>query len=186
VKKGASYRIDYFANSFLGTDAVPLRYHWALLIGPKVEPANSHVKRFHALERMSRADADGRPISSWQFEERQLPSGPALMVLVRVLVGKVKDTAAAERVLRTVPVRSRDVDGWNCVAWVKEAIEMLCGCEGAMASCVREWEVIREEALAFVRAKKAAHRFDGKAEEGSFDMHKVPTFDVLSKKEIVA
>ena len=135
---------------------------------------------------MSRAGPESPLISSWQYEERQLPAGPALMVLVRVLVGKVNDKAAAERVLRTVPIRSRDVDGWNCVAWVQEAIEMLCESDGTMASCVQDWEGIREDALGFVLAKKAAHRFDGKAEEGRFEMDKVSTFDALLKKEIIA
>lgn len=162
------------------------RYHWALLIGPKVESANTHVRRFHALERMSRPDPEGPVVSSWRFEERQLPGGPAAMLLVRVMVGKVNHISVAEELLRRVPVRSRDVDGWNCVAWVKEAIERLRESEGAMASCVQDWEDMKQDALAFVRAKKAAHRFDGKAEEGIFDKDKVPTYDALLKRELIA
>ncbi len=134
---------------------------------------------------MSRPDPGGPIISSWRFEERQLSSGPAAMVLVRVLVGKIKDASAASDVLRHVPVRFRDIDGWNCVAWVKEALELLCESDGAMASCVRDWEAVKLDALAFVRAKKAAHRFDGKAEEGIFEMEKVPTYDALRRKELI-
>lgn len=72
------------------------------------------------------------------------------------------------------------------MAWVKEALETLAKDGKALGSAVTDWEIVRDTSLRYVREKKAAHRFDGKAEDGQYDRMIVPTYDLLEKRETMA
>lgn len=52
----------------------------------------------------------------------------------------------------------------------------------ALGAKVVEWEKVREGAMAYCQRKKDEHRFDGK---GKLDMNKVPTYDLVERKETV-
>ncbi|KAH1664153.1 hypothetical protein KXV52_008126 [Aspergillus fumigatus] len=59
-------------------------YHWALIVGPKVEAEDGIGVRYHAKERPKLGGG-----SEWFFEERECPLAPTSMLLVRIMVGKV-------------------------------------------------------------------------------------------------
>jgi hypothetical protein len=181
---------SYLKSRFIYSDAVfSKRYHWALLVGPKHEDSNSKGKRFHVKETMT--TVDGRTQSRWVFEEREIGMNPTAMILVRVVVGKVSNAERVAAVLREVPVRDNQ-SGWNCVWWLREALEMLRAdgkaLSGGRASPLpaASWEEAGEAALGFVRRKEREHRFDGKAAPGWFDMSRVATYDLLRREEVVA
>lgn len=124
--------------------------------------------RYHAKERLELGGG-----SKWLFEERECPLAPTSMLLVRIMVGKVVE------ILRTTPIRQGQ-PGWNCVFWVKEALGMLKVDPKALGTSVVEWEKVRGGAMDYCQRKKDQHRFDGK---GNFDMRKVPTYDLIERKE---
>lgn len=130
---------------------------------------------------------DGRTQSRWVFEERDIGMNPTAMILVRVIIGKVANLERLAAVLRDVPVRDNQ-SGWNCVWWLREALDMLRADGKALSgkSPASEWEQAGEAALGFVRRKEREHRFDGRAAPGWFDMSRVATYDLLSGEEVVA
>ena len=103
------------------------------------------------------------------------------MLLVRIMIAKVEDQSRLSDILRGTPIR-QDEQGWNCVLWIKEALEKLKGDPKALGTMVIEWEKVRDGAMAYCQRKKNEHRFDGK---GNFDMGKVPTYDLIERKETV-
>ena len=107
---------------------------------------------------------------------------PTSTLLVRVMIGKVKDRNRLESMLRNIPIRP-GVEGWNCVAWVKEAIETALREEKVLGTPkTLHWDSIRDTAMWYVELKKAAHRFDG---QGGFDLTKAATWDMLDGLERV-
>lgn len=133
--------------------------------------------RYHAKQEVK---AGG--IVEWSFEEAECPPTPTNMLLVRVVIGKVQDDNHLVDILRGIPIR-QEQGGWNCVFWVKEALETLVADGKALGTHVIEWERVRDEAMAYCQRKKGEHRFDGK---GSFDMSLVPTYDLIERREIIA
>lgn len=103
------------------------------------------------------------------------------MLLVRVTIGKVKDKSRLESIFRNIPVRPQ-VAGWNCVAWVKEAVETALQDEKALGTSKKklDWKSIRDVAMWYVEKKKSAHRFDG---QGQYDQNKAATWDMLEGVE---
>jgi len=151
-------------------------YHWALIVGPKVEAEGGIGVRYHAKERPKLGGG-----SEWFFEERECPLAPTSMLLVRIMVGKVVDSNRLIETLRNTPIRQGQ-PGWNCVSWVQEGLEMLKADTKALGTSVIEWDKVRNEAMGYCQQKKDQHRFDG---QGNFDMRKVPTYDLMERKEII-
>ena len=119
--------------------------------------------------------------SEWDFEERECPLTPTNMLLVRVVVGKIIDGNRLAEILRNTPVRE-DQPGWNCVAWVKEALESLANDSKALGTSVTEWDKVRNAAMEYCQQKKDQHRFNAWS---NFDMGKTPTYDMLELKETI-
>ncbi|KAE8149261.1 hypothetical protein BDV25DRAFT_4511 [Aspergillus avenaceus] len=151
-------------------------YHWALIIGPKIETQGKMGVRYHAKERPKVGGG-----SEWFFEERECPLTATSMLLVRVMIGKVEDGNRLVQTLRTTPIRQNQV-GWNCVAWVREALEKLKADGRSLGTSVIDWETVRNESMSYCQRKKDQHRFDG---HGNFDMAKAPTYDLVERKEII-
>ncbi|KAF5023658.1 hypothetical protein F66182_4278 [Fusarium sp. NRRL 66182] len=156
------------------------RYHWALLVGPKAEDHETRGKRFHAKERMYSGTQ-----SVWEFSEQETGTSSTLMILIRVQVAKVKNMAALESVLRSVPIRAGE-PGWNCVEWVREALAALQNDSKALGTSVLDWTTVRDTAMWYVGQKVMQHRFDGQAALGQFDMTRVPTYDLIKRKELIS
>ncbi|KXJ84944.1 hypothetical protein Micbo1qcDRAFT_186820 [Microdochium bolleyi] len=72
------------------------KYHWALIVGPKLESSASRGYRFHAKEKLS-------------FVGMETSMTATSMLLVRIMVGK------------QIPVRP-EIEGWNCVGWDSSAL----------------------------------------------------------------
>lgn len=85
------------------------------------------------------------------------------------------------QIIRSIPVRP-DEPGWNCVWWVKEALQALKADGKTLGTSVVDWETVRDVAMRYVQKKKDEHRFDGK---GNFDMQKAATFDLIEGKETI-
>ncbi|KAJ5738067.1 hypothetical protein N7493_001222 [Penicillium malachiteum] len=151
-------------------------YHWALIVGPKVEADDGMGVRYHAKERPKFGGG-----SEWSFEERDCPLSPTSMLLVRVMVGKVADGNRLVEILRNTPIREGQ-PGWNCVFWVKEALERLQVDPKALGTNAVEWVNVRNSAMDYCQRKKDQHRFDG---QGNFNMRKAPTYDLMGQREII-
>lgn len=147
-----------------------------MIVGPKVEAEGGIGVRYHAKERPKLGGG-----SEWFFEERECPLAPTSMLLVRIMVGKVVDSNRLIQTLRNTPIRQGQ-PGWNCVSWVQEGLEMLKADTKALGTSVIEWDKVRSEAMGYCQQKKDQHRFDG---QGNFDMRKVPTYDLMERKEII-
>ena len=103
------------------------------------------------------------------------------MLLVRLMIGKVEDGNRLAQILRTTPIRQNQV-GWNCVAWIREALETLKADNVALGRSVVGWERVRNESMSYCQREKDQHRFDG---QRNFDMTKVSTYDLFEHKEII-
>lgn len=78
----------------------PSRYHWALIVGPKIEAEDAMGVRYHAKEG---AKLEGG--SEWFFEERKCPLAPTSMLLVHIMIGKVTDGNHRANILPNMPIR---------------------------------------------------------------------------------
>jgi len=123
--------------------------------------------------------ADGR--FAWSFEEKSISLLPTQMILVRVLIAKIEKSEELARCLQGVAIRGGE-EGWNCIAWVREALSSLEASTSILGTSVVAWETVRHAALSYCKQKKDQHRFDG---TGNFDITKVPTFDLVQQKETV-
>jgi hypothetical protein len=99
-------------------------------------------KRYHAKEKFS--GTPGQVV--WEFEERDTLTAASAMVLVRVLVAKVTNMDSLVSALKSVPVRGSETH-WNCVEWVKEALEILQKDGKALGTSVLGWQTIRDTAM---------------------------------------
>lgn len=104
-------------------------------------------------------------------------------LLVRVKVGKIKNTSSLEVTLRSVPIRAGQ-PGWNSVEWVREALETIQNNKKAMGTSILDWTAVRDNAMNYVQRKISDHRFDGQA-PGLFDMSMAATFDLLLGEETI-
>lgn len=121
-------------------------------------------------------------VSEWLFEEVPTSLTPTRMIMVRVLIAKIEDTDTLARLLRRIPIRQGQ-QGWNCVYWIKEALSELRASKNIIGTSVVEWEAVRNAAMSYCQQKKDEHRFDGTVK---IDVLRVPTFDLIQGKEIIA
>lgn len=71
---------------------------------------------------------------------------PTSMLLVRIMVGKVKSMSRLRSIFESTPVRP-EVEGWNCVAWVREALLAAIRDSRAMGTSASDWESVRDTAM---------------------------------------
>jgi hypothetical protein len=118
-----------------------------------------------------------------------------LMLLARVLIGKIRKPTRLETVLRGVPVpmaaltekdKLNQKPGWNCIGWVQSALDALAADGGgAMGkSSNLSWTAVRDAAMEYVEQKATEHRYDGLAPVGQFDLAKPATFDLVLGREV--
>jgi hypothetical protein len=102
------------------------------------------------------------------------------MLLVRITSAKVEKTERVCQILREVPIRQFEDAGRNCVAWVKEALQLLDTDDEALGTRILEWYKIRGTAMAYCAGKISSHRFDGKVGlKDVTDPRRPPTFCAL-------
>ncbi|KAF4510617.1 hypothetical protein G6O67_002493 [Ophiocordyceps sinensis] len=155
-------------------------YHWAFILGPKTETLGSQGSRFHARERLHLGDRGAKPQTVWEYEERDTTLEPSSMLLARVMIAKVKSVRRLRSVLEGIPVRP-EVEGWNCVGWIKEAFQAALADGKALGTSAGDWQSVRDTAMWYVEAKKAAHRYDGIV---FHDPMTVATWDMMQGVEL--
>lgn len=101
------------------------------------------------------------------------------MVLVRIVIGIVPDVNSLFEGLRSVPVGSGPL--FDCEDLVEMAYELVGRDSKALGTRVVGWHRIRKAAMEYCQAKRDEKRFDI-----SFpgDKSKVPTWDMLTRKEL--
>ena len=166
-----------------GLQLIFIRYHWSFIIGPKNESTSASGRRYHAKETMQ--NVDGLVKNVWAFEDRQISLQPTSAILVRIMIGKVADKTRLQEAFAKTPIRAglQGYDDWNCVFWVEEALSWAAHDGKALGKCHTDWTYVKDTAMWYVAKKAADHRFDG---EGQFDQSKVPTWDALEGKEVIA
>lgn len=145
------------------------------MVGPKVEKHDKKGVRYHAKEKVT---PDG---IHWEFEKKAVSLRPTSMLLVRVLIAKVDDVGRLDTVLRQAPVKDGTKD-WNCVTWLKDALELVGKDRRALGRSVIAWDTVRKTAMDYCNQKKVAGRFSS----AEYDSEKVPTYDLLERKETIA
>ncbi|CAK7205988.1 hypothetical protein SEUCBS139899_008771 [Sporothrix eucalyptigena] len=189
------------------------RYHWALLRGPKFEDEDTLYKKYQAIDTAENAPGGGESstssssssptqaratpmsplspavstaptasLSTWMYDEQTIPPYD-LMLLARVLIGKIRNPMRFEDVVRAVPVPANR----NSFTWVQAALEALASDTiGPMGkSSNLAWPAVCSAATEYIDQKATEHRYDGLAPVGQFDFSKPATFDLLLGKEIV-
>lgn len=104
---------------------------------------------------------------------------PTNKLLVRILVGKVKNKGRLETLFQSTPIRS-NVDGWNCVEWVKEALESAGQDREALGTSITRWQSVRDTAMWYVESKHKAGRFGE-----HYNAKEAPTWDMLGGSELI-
>jgi len=133
--------------------------------------------RYHAKERVLQTGQ-----IQWIYEEKDVPLVATNMLLIRVVVGKVTNMEQLVMILRDVPIIQGD-RAWNCVTWVKNALEALQSDKKALGTRRIEWIPVRDAAMKYCGDKKNEHRFDGSR---GFNMSDVATYDFLEGRETIA
>lgn len=78
---------------------------------------------------------------------------PERMLLARVVVANVVDRNGLLTILRSTPVR-QGLEGWNCVAWVREALELLREDGRVLGTARVEWTVVRNAVMEYIGRKR--------------------------------
>ncbi|KAL5374222.1 hypothetical protein PMIN06_012458 [Paraphaeosphaeria minitans] len=159
------------------------KYHWAFIIGPKNEANNATGRRCHVKESMQIVAGAAKNI--WAYEDRAISLQPTSAILVRIMIGKVVDGERLRAAFASTPIRAGHAgyENWNCVSWVQEGLSWAAHDGKALGSCHTDWSYVRDTAMWYVAKKASEHRFDGQAQ---FDLGKVPTWDALEARELVA
>lgn len=157
------------------------RFHWAFLIGPKVEKtAQVPGRRCHVKNRLN---PNPHGISSiWEYEEVQIPNVQnTATLLVRVVIGKVENLGRLLEILRSIPVIQND-PGWRCRTWCANALTAIAKDGTAVGTSVLDWQRIEQAARRYAGDKTVQGRFASAA----LLLGPKPTWDLLENKEIVA
>ena len=168
----------YIALYARGVPEEPDTYHWALMVCPKANPRRStRGVRYH-VKNTIQLSGSGRP---WVFEQKQLSAFTTQLLLARVLIAKVQNSAAVLRTVQTVPLVQNDRN-WTCRIWVREALAQL-NRDGVLGrSKVTNWQAIENKCKQFVASKKAAGRW---RDRGKWKDDETPTWDMLQGRETV-
>ena len=146
-------------------------YHWAFLIGPKVENAAVPGTYYHVKNPISKG---------WIYEEAQVQDvRNTLTLLARIVIGKITDEARLIEIVRSTPV-AQDDPNWRCRTWVADVLARVARDGGAVGTADLSWPRIERVARDYVGRKTAEGRYG----TGS-DMEKPkPTWDMLEKREL--
>lgn len=176
-------RIVRYISSVVWTQLKCNRYHWAFLIGPKIEDSSSKGTRCHVKELLKLVDEEKPPQNTWVYEDLEINMQRTVSILVKVAIGKVADRARLVETFAETPIRAGagEHESWNCVSWAEDALKRAVQDGKALGTCCADWERVRDTAMEYVKKKAAEHRFDG---EGQFDETKVATWDEMEGKKI--
>lgn len=115
------------------------------------------------------------------FSNEETHTGPTGGLLIRVIVGKIKDHDRLQSIFDHIPLRNLEDPTWNCVGWVKEALQTATSDSRAVGTCVKDWNLIRETAMRYIARKEAIGRF---SLPEVYNPEKAPTWDMLQNIEV--
>jgi uncharacterized protein DUF6914 len=156
----------------------PNTYHWAIVVGPKEEVEGGRAYRYHARQRFDPA-RPGHII--WVYESLEIPLIQTSMLLGRIMIAKVTNSAQLHSTLAAVPI-VQDDPSWTCRIWVKDAISALEADRKSLGTRITDWTTIEQTANNYIKQKRQQRRYDG---SGSWVQGSVPTFDLLENQETV-
>lgn len=151
-------------------------YHWALLVGPEDGPERARGKRYHLKEKLDTITRQ----TEWYYEAVKISMRPTGQLLVRIMIADVEKPKRLEQLLSRVLLVQND-PSWRCKHWVRDAILALKRDRKSLGTTELDWDHLEATANWFVEFKKRQHRFDS---IGGWDMRKVPTYDILERREI--
>ncbi|KAF2207314.1 hypothetical protein CERZMDRAFT_115308 [Cercospora zeae-maydis SCOH1-5] len=143
-------------------DDAERQYHWAFLVGPKVEKEDDVPgMRYHVKNTI--VDGEVR----WVYEELDIRNVRMTnTLLARFAIAKVQDEKRLVEILRSIPVIQEN-PSWRCRTL-------------AVGTAVLDWQKIEPAARKFVEGKKAAGRHN--------DVNQMqqarPTFDLIQGREV--
>ncbi|KAJ5958203.1 uncharacterized protein N7479_005353, partial [Penicillium vulpinum] len=145
-------------------------YHWALIIGLKIEIQGKMGVRYHAKEKPKVGGG-----SEWIFEEREYPLTATNMLLVRVIISKKSSSTNP-----TYNTHKLNPSGME-LRCLDTALETLQTDYTALCTSFIDWKTVRNESVSYCQRKKDQHRFD---RQGNSDITKASTYDLVECKEI--
>lgn len=157
-------------------------FHWALTTGPKVEDYDSYGHRMHVKNEPVR-DGHGGIRQIWRYQDVSVRVIATTQSLARIRIGKILDEDKVRQIVAEVPVVQRDPN-WRCRQWVIDAIRALAASSGVVGRSVDlgNWQAIEDTAKRYANEKIEAGRF---RMEGDWDMSLIPTFDMMTGKELI-
>lgn len=155
------------------------RYHWAFITGPKSESLNSQGSMHHVKNCLIRAGDPPIPQLVWEYQEVKVTMAPTPRLRIRVMIRKINDKQRLMSVLRNTPVRGEG-SGWNCVEWLKEALEFVERDDVALRTSVTDWKTVRDAAMWYVEYKHGQGRFDE-----CDGPKRAPTWDIVERRELI-
>lgn len=171
----------------------PGTYHYALFLSPKPNPpGNGRTATKYHVKNTLQQDISGQLEQPWRYEEADIEDVRLEhRLLVRVVIAKVISADALRRVLEGVPVYQVDDDyvdrerarGFDCVTWVRTALEMLKEEGSGVLTGLGDWEVIQRKAVEYVEKKVEVGRWSAEWTEGKGEVE-VPLLDLLDGREI--
>jgi len=131
------------------------------MVGPKNDEDDKDNKdsnegrgmRYHAKQAIT-----GPGTVEWVFGKKKTSLLATSALLVRVLIAKVENRDRLESILRNVPTR-QDIAGWNCIGWVKEALQSLEADRKALGTGVTEWTRGQNQRNGILRLKEKRASF---------------------------
>lgn len=153
-------------------------YHWALVVGPKIENGPARGQRYHVRNQMS---------GGWSFASNRLVDvRVTVQLLARVVIAKIEDEERVIEAIQSVPVDPIEWDGqscgreprWTCRVWLLAALESIKNAEAMLGTNVlNDIDGVIETTKAFVAKQMANGRYDSHATEPK------PVFNMMTGKE---
>lgn len=157
----------------------PGTYHYALLISPKndIDHPGSRETTKHHCKNILRAN-EAIVTETWIYESISINPDTDPQILARVLIAKLYDPDDTKARLAAVEILQGSPD-YSCRTWISHALSQL----NKVETCnTLDWALITQAALQYVSKKKDEGRYDV---GWKGDTSRVPTFDMLSHKELV-
>lgn len=131
-------------------------YHWAFIVGPSYEEADSKGTLFSMEPRdTGRYDPDGASIWRWLYNQPTIPLRGQANLLARLMIAEVADMVMLQAViLRWGPhVDMRANLEWMSVNWVKNILNSLDEEESCLGRRMESFESVEFEVCTF-RSKR--------------------------------
>ncbi|KUI67191.1 hypothetical protein VM1G_11455 [Cytospora mali] len=153
-------------------------YHWALIVGPKIENGAAHGQRHHVKNQM---------VGGWTFVSNRLVDvRVTVQLLARIAIAKIENEERVIEAIQKVPVDPVEWEGqscgreprWTCRVWLLAALKMIKNDGKTLGTNVLDdIEGVIEATKAFVAKQMANRRYD------SFAMEPKPVLDMMTGEE---